>query len=355
MGIRVAILWSELAGYTNACFRALADHPEVDALFLCHYPPDPSAPFDPAAFDWVDQRARYDTLMAEGRLTATVANFRPDVVLVTSWHVPGYRAAMRALARRAVRVVCMDNQWRATFRQRLGVAISRWHVRPLYDLAFVAGERQAEFARRLGFPQRAIRYGMLSCDIDRFAPPADAALGRGFVFVGRLVPDKGVDTLAAAYRQYRLQAGDPWPLTVYGSGPLADLLDGIDGVTLAGFIQPDDLPAALHASGAFVLPSQFEPWAVAMHEAAAAGLPLIVTSVCGASVHLAQDGLNGAVVGAGDQEGLAAAFAHIAGLSDAARLAQREMSLALARQFTPGRWADTVVGMAENRGSPFDG
>ena len=354
MGIRVAILWSELAGYTDACFRALAGHPELDALFLCHFRPDPLAPFDPATFSWVDQRALYDELMADGRLTTTVADFRPDVVLVTSWHIAGYRAALRGLARRAVRVLCMDNQWLATPRQRLGVAISRWHVRPLYDRVFVPGERQAVFTRKLGFPQSAISYGLYSCDPSRFAPPADVAPGRGFVFVGRLIPEKGVDTLAAAYRQYRLQAADPWPLTVYGSGPLGDVLAGIDGVTLAGFVQPDDLPAALHAAGAFVLPSLFEPWAVAIHEAAAAGLPLIVTSACGASVHLVQDGLNGAVIGAGDQDGLAAAFARIAGLSEEKRAEQRSMSLALARQFTPQRWAETVVAMAENRRSPFE-
>lgn len=353
MGIRVAILWSELAGYTNTCFRALAEHPEVDALFLSHFRPDPLAPFDPAAFAWVDRREDYHALMADGRLTAAAAEFHPDVVLVTSWHIRGYREALRALTGRAVRVLCMDNQWLATLRQRVGAAVSRWHVRPLYDLAFVPGERQAVFARKLGFPQRAIRYGLYSCDPDRFAPPPGAAPARGFVFVGRLIPEKGVDTLAAAYRQYRLHAAEPWPLTVYGAGPMGDVLAGIDGVRLAGFVQPGDLPAALHAAGAFVLPSLFEPWAVAIHEAAAAGLPLVVTSACGASVHLVQDGLNGAVVGAGDEDGLAAALARIAGLTDEARAAQRAMSLALARQFTPGRWAQTVVEMAENRHSPF--
>ncbi|MEZ5668445.1 MAG: glycosyltransferase family 4 protein [Alphaproteobacteria bacterium] len=346
MGVRVAILWSELSGYANACFRALAAHPDCEALFLSHMRADPLAPFDESAFAWVDRRAFYDALMAEGRLTDTVRAFRPDVVLVTSWHIKGYRAALKALAGRATRVLCMDNQWLATPRQRLGVAISRWHVRPLYDRAFVPGERQADFARRLGFAQGAIGYGLYACDPARFAPPPGAGPGRGFVFVGRLIPEKGVDTLAAAYRQYRATAQDPWPLTVYGAGPLGDQLAGIAGVDLAGFIQPDALPAALHRAGAFVLPSLFEPWAVAIHEAAAAGLPMIVTGVCGASVHLVQDRLNGAVVGAGDAAGLARAMGRIAGLDEAARAEQGAMSLALARQFTPARWADTVIGMA---------
>lgn len=345
MGLRVAILWSELSGYADACFRALAAHPGCDGLFLSHFRADPLAPFDASAFAWVEQRAFYDALMAEGRLTEAVLAFKPDVVLVTSWHIPGYRAALKALAGRAVRVLCMDNQWLGTLRQRLGVAISGWHVRPLYDRVFLPGERQADFARRLGFPQAAIRYGLYACDPARFAPPPGTPPGHGFVFVGRLIPPKGVDVLAAAYRSYRAAAADPWPLTVYGSGPLGEMLAGIEGVRLAGFVQPDALPAALHGAGAFVLPSLFEPWAVAIHEAAAAGLPLIVTAVCGASVHLVQDGLNGALVGAGDADGLAKAFARIAGLTAAARAGQGRMSLALAQQYTPARWAETVLAM----------
>lgn len=345
MGLRVAILWSELSGYADACFRALAAHPGCDGLFLSHFRADPMAPFDASAFAWLEQRAFYDELMASGTLIRTVEAFRPDVVLVTSWHIRGYRAALRALAGKTVRVLCMDNQWLGTPKQRLGVAVSRWHVRPLYDRVFLPGERQAIFARRLGFPQSAIRYGLYACDPARFAPPPGTPPGEGFVFVGRLIPEKGVDVLGAAYRAYRAAATDPWPLTVYGSGPLKDMLAGIEGVTLAGFVQPDALPAALHRAGAFVLPSLFEPWAVAIHEAAAAGLPLIVTAVCGASVHLVQDGLNGAVVGAGDVDGLARAFGRIAGLTPEARAGAGAMSLALAQQYTPARWAETVLAM----------
>ena len=346
MGVRVAILWSELSGYANACFKALADHPELDALFLSHMRPDSLAPFDESAFAWVDQRSFYDELMASGRMTETVKAFNPDVVLAISWHINGYRAALKALGGRATRVLCMDNQWLGTLRQRVGVAISPWHVRPLYERVFLPGERQAVFARKLGFEQSAISYGFYACDPDRFAPPPGTRPGHGFVFVGRLIPPKGVDTLAAAYRRYRATATDPWPLTVYGAGPLKSQLEGIDGIDLAGFVQPDDLPAALHKAGAFLLPSVFEPWAVAIHEAAAAGLPLIVSAACGASVHLVQDGLNGALVGAGDVDGLAAAMARIAGLTEGQRSEAAAVSLALARQFTPQRWAQTVVDMA---------
>ena len=51
------------------------------------------------------------------------------------------------------------------------------------------------------------------------------APGRGFLFVGRLVDSKGVDTLLDAYHRAGL---DPvaWPLTIVGDGPMRAELEG---------------------------------------------------------------------------------------------------------------------------------
>ena len=70
-------------------------------------------------------------------------------------------------------------------------------------------------------------------------------------------------------------------------------LVGVHGVEMLGFVQPDDLPAVLERAGCLVLPSRFEPWGVVVHEAAAAGLPIVCTPVCGAATRLVLDGYNG--------------------------------------------------------------
>jgi len=41
----------------------------------------------------------------------------------------------------------------------------------------------------------------------------------------------------------------------------------------------------LENSGCFILPSRYEPWALVIHEAACAGLPIICTNVCGTVDH----------------------------------------------------------------------
>ena len=53
-----------------------------------------------------------------------------------------------------------------------------------------------------------------------------------------------------------------------------------------------------------------------IHEATAAGLPVVCTSVCGAASRLVLDGYNGVVVSPGDAGALARALARIAGTPD---------------------------------------
>jgi glycosyltransferase involved in cell wall biosynthesis len=136
---------------------------------------------------------------------------------------------------------------------------------------------------------------------------------------------------------------DPWPLVVAGTGPDARLLDGIDGVDQLGFVQPADLPDVFARAGCFVLPSRFEPWGVVVHEAAAAGLPVIASRACGASTRLVLDGFNGVVVTPGDVEALAGAFERMHRLTAGERRAMGSASHLLAGQYTPERWAENLL------------
>lgn len=345
--MRVAVLWSRLSGYFNACLKELAALPGVE-LYLAHIGEARDAPFDAAQFQWLGRARVFSGDPDAAALCRDLDAFAPDALLINSWHFGAYRRIARAYAGRAARVLAADNQWLGTVRQRLGVAVAPWYIAPLYDAAFVPGERQAVFARLLGFPEERIWRGLYSCDHDAFAaayrlrrertgpPPRD------FLFVGRLVPEKGIDVLLDAYARYRAgtEAGaGPLPLRLCGAGPLEAACRDRPGVRLEGFVQPDRLPAAMADAGCLLLPSRFEPWGVVVHEAAAAGLALICSERCGASVHLLQDGYNGFLAAAGRAAPLARALAAYAALDDDGVRAMAEASHGLSLQFTPRRWA----------------
>ena len=113
----------------------------------------------------------------------------------------------------------------------MGTLIAPWYIRPLADAIWLPGERQAAFARRLGFEQRTILWGSLSCDqpaietvhISRVAE--GRAVPRCFLFVGEFASHKGLDQLVKAYELYRERSVNPWPLVCCGAGPLSSLLE----------------------------------------------------------------------------------------------------------------------------------
>ena len=339
--LRVCVLWSCLSGYLSASLHALVDR-GVD-LLVVHERAGRWAPFDDAALTAGFRSVSWSGAPDEAELTALLDEFRPHALVVNSWHIGAYRRAARRLRGRTLRIVTVHNQWTATPKQLAARVVAPVLLHPTYDAAFVCDERQAVFAERLGFPAERLLWGVNTCDQPLFAQVAerrgDAAPPRRFLFVGRLVPDKGVDVLAAAYRAYRAAAEDPWPLLVAGVGPLADELAGLEGVEMLGFVQPPDLPAVFERAGCLVLPSRHEPWAVVVHEAVSAGLPVVCTRRCGAATRLVLDGYNGAVVSPDDVEGLARAMARIAAAGDDERRAMSVASQELSRQYTPARWA----------------
>jgi glycosyltransferase involved in cell wall biosynthesis len=89
---------------------------------------------------------------------------------------------------------------------------------------------------------------------------------------------------------------------------MAKLLKGVDGIVDLGFQPPDALSRIMKDSTAFVLPSVYEPWGVALAEAMGSGLPAIATNACGAARDLLCDYWNGRVVPSNDARSLADAM-----------------------------------------------
>jgi glycosyltransferase involved in cell wall biosynthesis len=132
-------------------------------------------------------------------------------------------------------------------------------------------------------------------DLDRFRPGLDASALRGdlglegkrvLVFTGRLVPHKGVDVIVQALRGLPPDV----VLVVIGAGPRLPDLVGLarrvgvaDRVRFCPRVSDDDLPRYLALGDIFVFPSQnrLEGFGLAVAEAMAVGLPVIIADVPG--------------------------------------------------------------------------
>jgi glycosyltransferase involved in cell wall biosynthesis len=341
---RITILWQYLTGYAASGFHALVEQGHDVRLIHQEAIPEPPycAPFDDAeltkGIESISWKGQPDQALVLRELEA----FQPEVILINSWHIPAYMKAGRRWKGRALRVVVMDHQWHGTPRQWFGRMISRFYLQPALDAALLPGDEQAVFARHLGFEQREIIVGMNTCDSTFFTGPQDPPRD-AFLFAGRLVDTKGIDVLAAAYRAYRDQVPDPWPLKVVGIGPMDAELEAIEGVELLGFVRPEDLPPVMAETGCLLLPSRFEPWGVVIQEAAASGQPVICTHTCGAASRLVLDGYNGRVIAPDRPDELVQAMRWVHDLSPERRREMSGRSVELAKQYTPQRWAEHLV------------
>lgn len=133
---------------------------------------------------------------------------------------------------------------------------------------------------------------------------------RYFLYSGRLAPVKRVDTLIDAFARIAEQRPG-WDLLLIGGGPLEAELrsrvpQSLQGrVAWTGFINDSAELSALYTCGdVFVLPSSYEPWAVVVCEAAAAGLPIVASRVVGAAGELCREGVNGRLFTPGDVDDL---------------------------------------------------
>jgi glycogen synthase len=156
-------------------------------------------------------------------------------------------------------------------------------------------------------------------------PLAELARPR-VVFVGRLAPQKGVETLLeAAARLPRIALG------IVGDGPQREALErqatalGLASrVTFTGFRPHDDVPAVLAGADVLVVPSRYEELGTVLLEGMQAGVPIVASDVGGIAEAIGPAGL---LVPPGRPDALARAIddiAHDPALAERLRTAGRE-------------------------------
>lgn len=163
--------------------------------------------------------------------------------------------------------------------------------------------------------------GISSDKIDIVPVPTDISQFEKFVHtpsdhlrllcIARLSREKGVDVLFKAFRRVLDKRMDAM-LTIVGDGPehshlerLARSLNLGSSVTFAG--HQSDLETFFSNADIYVQPSRFEGWGMAVIEAAAAGVPIVMTDV-GCAGEVIVNGQSGFVVPPEDETALSEAI-----------------------------------------------
>lgn len=167
-----------------------------------------------------------------------------------------------------------------------------------------------------------------------------------YVFIGRIVADKGIHELIDAFIRVHKQHPDTRLLLVGGLEPELDPLrpetiatiDDCPDIISIGRV--GDVRPYLAAADCLVFPSYREGFPNVVLEAGAMGLPAIVTDING-SREIIEDAFNGCVISPHDTDALAEAMSAFAENPEkTARMAS------VARQHVLSRWSRTIVNEA---------
>jgi glycosyltransferase involved in cell wall biosynthesis len=231
-------------------------------------------------------------------------DLKPDVLVLPGWGFKESLAGLGWCLRRGVpRVVISDSQ-SIDNAQTIGkTRLKRLLVRQ-FQSGFAGGTPHLRYLRDLGLRQERCVVGcdvvdndFFSCESGRWRRLHERE-GSGATLLScvRLLPRKNVQGVLESLAMQKTS----WNWTIVGDGPERVKLErsiqalGLQRrVRLLGHVDYFQLPGLYAQADAYLQPSLSEPWGLAVNEAMASGLPVVVSNRCGCHEDLVQEGVNG--------------------------------------------------------------
>lgn len=227
--------------------------------------------------------------------------------------------------------------------RRIRSAVDAVRYRDRIRLLFAMGAIGERWFKTAGFPTDRIHPFAYVTPV----PGAWQAAARSnpavrILYVGQLIPRKGIDVLLGALAADR---GAKWSLTIVGSGPEESALRELaaegeiaDRISWITSVPNAEIPATMAGHDVLVLPSRYDGWGAVVNEALSVGTPVICSDMCGAS-DLIRSPAMGGITKAGSVASLAAALSARVALGPV-RDDERRRIAETAASFSPAVVAD---------------
>ena len=370
MSRRVVIITEIIAPYRIPIFNALAkqDGIHLHVIFLSRtdasmrqwrvYEDEIQFSYEVLP-SWRKRIGRYNLLLNHSVVRA-LKNAAPDVIVCGGYNYLASWQAMRWANHNRVQFLLWSESTARDHRARrtLMESLKKIFVRRC-DAFVVPGKSALDYLVDMGVPDGSIFVARNAVDIDLFSKigresSEDAARARTqlalparyFLFVGRLVHEKGALDLVTAYSRLPANLREQIGLVFVGDGPLRAELEALARdvypgmIHFAGFIDRNELAPYYSLAECLVLPTHSDTWGLVVNEAMACGLPVICTNVAGCAAELVQS--NGRVVDPGNVSQLSHAMLEI-GSDPVLRDGMSAESASMILQYSPEAWASGLV------------
>lgn len=241
-------------------------------------------------------------------------NKSPEVVIIPGYDSLVNLAALGWCRKNRKGAVLMSDSQQSDYRRSFWKESIKKYLINKYDAAFVAGTSASGYLRQLKMPSERIYTGVDAVDNDFWAKRSqhvhnNLEFWRGkmglpkkfFLTVCRMIPTKNLIGLLKAYAIFIENKQNPWSLVIVGDGPQREEIEKViiqlsigAKVHLLGRLTPDQIAPIYGLASTFVLASSiYETWGLVVNEAMAAGLPVLVSNICGCVPDLVLDGITG--------------------------------------------------------------
>jgi len=372
MNRRVVIITEIIAPYRIPVFNALAQHDGIDlhVIFLAEndctqrqwlvYKEEIRFPYQ-VLRSWRRRMGRHSFLLNWGAEVA-LRQARPDFIICGGYNYFASWQSMSWAQRNRVPFGLWSESTTRDFRGgRMLVEFLKTKFLRSCDAFVVPGRSSVEYLMNYGVAGEMIFTAPNAVDTQLFARRAavvrsDAAMHREalglpahfFLFVGRLVPEKGVFDLLSAYGALAPELRNEMGLVFVGDGAARSALRqraaaiNRGRIQFVGFAQREQLPAYYALADVFVFPTHTDPWGLVVNEAMACGLPVISSDAAGCAADLVESGWNGRAFCAGDVRQLASAMDEL-GRDAEQRSVMGRRSIERIQQYSPEAWAEGMA------------
>jgi glycosyltransferase involved in cell wall biosynthesis len=370
---RLVILTEIISPYRIPLFNALAQHGLVDVHVIFLAETDPTLRQwqvykDEIRFSyeilrsWRRRFGKYNILINRG-VTDALSKSSPDVILCGGYN---YIASWQALgwARTQEIPFVLWSESNAKDLRR-GHAIVEFLKRVFLSKCSGFFAAQEYLCAYHSVKQDAVFTAPNAVDNDFFAMAAATARQstakhrqeldlpkRYFLFAGRLVREKGVFELLAAYAKLEESIRRQVGLVFVGDGgsrrqleqQAAAVAQGM--IRFAGFAQREQLAIYYALAEALVLPTYADTWGLVVNEAMACSLPVVLSSAAGCAAELLRENWNGLLVQPRDLSSLTLAIRTIA-VQPGLHATMGINSAQHISHYSPNEWVGGVEQMVE--------
>lgn len=250
-----------------------------------------------------------------------------DVIWLHGWQSTTLRRVLRVAHRRQIPVLMRGENCEMAMPDGSGLRgwlkrrYINWIIRRCSAFLCIGTANRAYYLHRGVSPDRLFMMPY-AIDNDTFAARADASdeavqllrdrleiadARKVILFAAKLMPRKRADLLIQSTQLLSTDEDAPI-LVVVGDGVCrSELQSSAPNARFTGFVNQSELPVYYRMADVFVLPSEREPWGLAVNEAMACGTSVVVSDEVGCGPDLVND-TTGRTFPAGDANALAAAI-----------------------------------------------